>query len=262
MSSSRHGNIQGFIANGICAVFRKNEPRNLNNRTRDGRRMIGGPDGHMEPLEWAKFVIRNKTEEDYPAALSVISSRAAQGDSDAEFYLGLVYARGQGIDRDFRLAREWMQRSESQGNSNAAYFLGKIYLRGYGLENPIPSEAAKLFEKAADSGDIRAMYELALLFMNGNGVARDLSKTYNLLLDSANGGHLEAQFVLGQLYKTGAGTDRDPSQAVRWLSAAAMHGHKGAQILLGDMYAMGDGVDKDVDEANRWYDMADGKVSH
>ncbi len=262
MSSTRIGNLQELIANSVCAVFRKPAPKNLNNRARDGRPMIGGPNERMEPLEWAKFVIRNKTEDDYPAALSVLSSRAAQGDSDAEFYLGLVYARGQGVGRDFHLAREWMQRSEAQGNSNAAYFLGKIYLRGYGLENPMPSEAARLFEKAADSGDIRAMYELALLYMNGNGVVRDLSKTYNLLLDSATGGHLEAQFVLGQLYKTGAGTDKDPDQAVRWLSAAAMHNHRGAMILLGDMYAMGDGVGKDVDEANRWYDMADGRASN
>ncbi len=59
--------------------------------------MIGGPDGQMEPLEWAKFVIRNKAEDDYSAALSILSSKADQGVSDAEFYLGLVYARGQGI---------------------------------------------------------------------------------------------------------------------------------------------------------------------
>ena len=158
MSSTRSNSISGFIVNNICTILRKNGTGNVNNGTHNGRRMYGGPNEQMEPLEWAKFVIRNKAENDYPAALSVLSSKAAQGVTEAEFYLGLVYARGQGVGRDFHLAREWLQRAESKGNANAAYFLGKIYLRGYGLEEPMPSKAAELFEEAVQDGDIRAMY--------------------------------------------------------------------------------------------------------
>ena len=208
----------------LCSISlgRKAFPRNINNGIADGRDMIGGPDGQMEPLEWAKFVIRNKAEDDYSAALSILSSKADQGVSDAEFYLGLVYARGQGIGRDFTLARKWLQRAADKENMNAAYFLAKIYLRGYGIDAD-PVKAAALFERCAEDGDIRAMYELGLLYMDGNGVSRDLGKTFNLMLDSANGGHKEAQFVLGQLYKTGAGTDQDSREAVQI-----------AQVFLGD----------------------------
>ena len=106
MSSTRCASF----CDSVWSLFRKKSTKNIND-PRNGERMIGGADERMEPLEWAKFAVRNKVEDDYPAALSILSSKADQGNDEAEFYLGLLYARGQGVARDFRLAREWMQRS-------------------------------------------------------------------------------------------------------------------------------------------------------
>ncbi len=55
----------------------------------------------MDPLEWAKFVIRNRSECDYQSAFSVLSAMRFRK-SDAQFCLGLMYARGQGVPRDFK----------------------------------------------------------------------------------------------------------------------------------------------------------------
>ena len=89
--------------------------------------MSKGPDGCMDTLEWAKFVIRTRDENNYGAAMAILSSYASKGNDEAEFYLGLIYARGQGVPRDFRLARNWLENASEQGNLNAMYFLGKMH---------------------------------------------------------------------------------------------------------------------------------------
>ncbi len=62
----------------------------------------------------AKFVIRNRSECDYQSAFSVLSGHANSGNPDAQFCLGLMYARGQGVPRDFKAAKAWFQRAADQ----------------------------------------------------------------------------------------------------------------------------------------------------
>ena len=41
--------------------------------------MSKGPDGCMDTLEWAKFVIRTRDENNYGAAMAILSSYASKG---------------------------------------------------------------------------------------------------------------------------------------------------------------------------------------
>lgn len=215
-------------------------------------------DRQMEPLEWAKFVIRNRDERNYVDAYSVFIREARTENPDAEYCLGLMYARGQGIDKDYQAALSWFQKAYDHGCSSSGYYLGKMYLSGIGAEKD-PAKAQKFLEAIADR-DARAMYELGLLHFTGKDMPRDLKKSAEWMQKGADAGNAEAQFVLGQFYKTGAGVGKDLEEAVRWLTSAALNRHKGAQILLGNMYRTGDGVDVDIGESDRWYDMADGKI--
>ena len=56
--------------------------------------------GYMDRLEWAKFVIRSGDEIDYPDAFEVLERSAGNGNPEAQYYLGLMYARGQGTKKD------------------------------------------------------------------------------------------------------------------------------------------------------------------
>lgn len=215
-------------------------------------------DRQMNPLEWAKFVIRNRDERNYVDAYSVFIREARTDSAEAEFCLGLMYARGQGIAKDYEAAMSWFEKSYDHGYKSSGYFLGKMFLTGLGTGKD-PEKAEGYFESVADN-DARAMYELGLLHFKGVDMPRDLVKSAEWMRKAADAGHPEAQFVLGQFYKAGAGVDKDIQAAVRWLTSAALNRHKGAQILLGNMYRIGDGVDADVAESDRWYDMADGKT--
>jgi len=60
-------------------------------------------------------------------------SQAAQaGDSDAQFYLGSLYASGTGRPRSDEEAFGWFSRSADQGHSHAMLVLGGIYAIGRG----------------------------------------------------------------------------------------------------------------------------------
>lgn len=213
----------------------------------------------MEPFEKAKFIIRNRDDRGYIDAYSTFTREARNGNHEAEYSLGLMYARGQGVTKDYGAALSWFQKAYDGGYLGAGYYLGKMYLMGLGTEKD-PQRAQRLFESVV-SFDCRARYELGLLFFTGEDMERDLKASSEWMRRAADAGHPEAQFVLGQFYKAGAGVEKDPSEAVRWLTAAALNRHKGAQILLGNMYRTGDGVDVDIAESDRWYDMADGRTN-
>jgi Sel1 repeat len=48
---------------------------------------------------------------DYAAALRELRPLAEQGDSGAQFYLGLLYENGDGVPRDFVKARQWYEKA-------------------------------------------------------------------------------------------------------------------------------------------------------
>ena len=211
-----------------------------------------------DPFEWAKFVIRNRDDRGYVEAYSVFIREARTGNPEAHYCLGLMFARGQGIDKDYPAALSWFTKAYDMGFLNAGYFLGKMHLMGLGTPKDV-SKAEGFFESVADR-DARATYELGLLNFTGKDRPRDLKTSASWIAKSADAGNPEAQFILGQFYKAGAGVPKDIDKAVEWLGKAARNQHKGAQILLGNMYRVGDGVDVDVQESDRWYDMADGRI--
>ena len=132
-----------------------------------------------------------------------------------------------------------------------------MYATGVGVGKD-SRKADMLFLKCADE-DVRAQYEIGLIYFRDDDVPRDLDRAAKWMLRAANNGHADAQFMVGQFYKAGAGVPKDVNKAVEWLTSAALNRHKGAQILLGNMYRVGDGVEPDREESDRWYDMADGK---
>lgn len=60
----------------------------------------------------------------------------------------------------------------------------------------------------------------------------------------AESGNAEAQQDLAQLYGEGAGTARNAQQALAWLTRSAENGHGPAQAFLGAAYTLGNGAPK------------------
>jgi uncharacterized protein len=108
----------------------------------------------------------------YRKVLQVARPLAEQGDARAQFLLGRLFSRGQGLPLDEGEAVKWFRRAADQGNSEAQFVLGNMYARGKGVPQD-NAEAAKWYRAAADRGDPQAQYNLGLAYAKGEGVEQD-----------------------------------------------------------------------------------------
>lgn len=97
-------------------------------------------------------------EGDYSTALQVFSLLAEDGDAEAQFYLGMLYAEGMGLAQDWPEARRLWMRAAVQGHARAQHALGYIYSEGFGV--PQDYLAAHMWLNiAAANGDDEARDE-------------------------------------------------------------------------------------------------------
>src|SRR5438552_1990792 len=69
---------------------------------------------------------------DHSRALRAWSRAAAAGQAEAQYRLGLLYARGHGVLADLPDAVAWYRRAAEQGHLGAQYQLSLIYQKGPG----------------------------------------------------------------------------------------------------------------------------------
>jgi len=102
--------------------------------------------------------------------------KAGQGNVDAQFSLGLMYALDE-IHQDFKEAAKWYRRSAEQGNAGAQYNLGLMYINGHGVAKDY-KEAVKWIRKSADQGITDALFNLGGMYAKGQGVPQDYVMAY------------------------------------------------------------------------------------
>ena len=67
--------------------------------------------------------------------------------------LGLLYAKGLGVEKDNKQAIYWYGKAATQGYANAQFNLGMLYLNSGGLKDDTnKAKAIQLLEKASDQG--------------------------------------------------------------------------------------------------------------
>ena len=70
---------------------------------------------------------------DFATALAEWKPLAEQGDAVAQFYLGVMYANGEGVLEDDKEAVKWFKLAAEQGYAKAQYNLGLMYDNGEGV---------------------------------------------------------------------------------------------------------------------------------
>lgn len=69
----------------------------------------------------------------YTKALKLVQPLAERGDAKAQNLIGLMYANGKGVPRDFAEAVKWYRKAADQGYAGAQNNLGLMYLKGRGV---------------------------------------------------------------------------------------------------------------------------------
>ena len=173
---------------------------------------------------------------------------ADQGDDFAQYNLGIMYARGQGVAQSLAEAFKWFRLSANQGNASAQYSLGVMFAEGNGVPQN-NDEAVKWYRLAANQGNAVAQYNLGLMHLNRKkGVAQSDVEAVKWFRKSADQGHAGAQSTLGIMLANGkwravkqCGSYRMVSPSLRLNWAQRFLG----QYNLGTAYALGQGVPQD-----------------
>ena len=150
--------------------------------------------------------------------------------------------------KDYVKAAEWYLKAAKVGHAQAQNNLGALYVNGNGVEKNL-SKAIEWYQKAADKGNVYGLTNLAIVYQLGNGVPKDMNKAIELFTIAANKGHSSAQFRLGAIYND----LKDYESAAKWYQEAADKGNASAQINLGALYNNGQGVAQDYKKAVEWY---------
>ena len=171
---------------------------------------------------------------------------AKAGDAEAQYELGIMYLKGQGVEQDREEALLWLQKASDGGNEQATSKLGRVKQQ----QEKFEQLAAK-----AQAGDIDAQYEVAMMYLKGRGVRQSGKQARKWLAKGAEQGDERAITRLGIVNYKGEEGPRDYSLALELLNRVSGTSAL-AQYYLGEMYASGAGVKQDYPAAINWYKKA------
>lgn len=191
----------------------------------------------------------------YDAAYPLYLSFAQQGNSLAQFTVGMFHELGWGsLTIDPATACDWFEKSAEGNIPTATHFLAQCFATGIGRPRD-PATAALWYERAAGLGHYMSLCSLAELYMRGEGVAKDPEKGLALCRQAAEQGALPARVQVGRYLLEGDDGIRDLQAAHDWFESAADVSPE-AMYYLGRIHREGLGTAPMPEEARAWFELA------
>jgi TPR repeat protein len=195
-------------------------------------------------------------------AFELFEKAASAGHQRAQLDLGILYLRGQGVERDLVQARAWLEKAAAHDDPYALYALARAMEESLGPAVPDAVRAADLYRRAAEKGHPLAALRYGLALMEGAGVRKDGAAAQKWLLQADRDGVPEAALALADMtVRMPANKDKSANEklvalAIGWYRAAADAGVPSAQFKLANAYFAGRGVSRDPAQALSWYGRA------
>ncbi len=117
------------------------------------------------------------------------------------------------------------RQAAEQGDAIAQYFLGQMYRKGEGIEKN-PEQALNWYRKSAEQENRLAQYNLGWMVDIGEGIERDLDEAISWYARAARLGDKYAPFNIGALYFNGRDLPRNPENALFWFEVALANGNE------------------------------------
>jgi TPR repeat protein len=206
---------------------------------------------------------------------------SSNGDSRADFCLGIMYENGKGFDKNLDKAIHYYERASLKENADANYRLARYYLEDYGVTHDLLKAfhyytkasilghemASKvlimqkhyggipevnMLEKATEEGYTQLQYQIGVWYEKN----RNYSTAFKWLSRAANIGVTDAYYRVGVLYEKGRGAKQNYRLAADMYHKAAEKKHEDACYRLGRLYQYGNGVDLNYLKAYQLYKKA------
>lgn len=158
-------------------------------------------------------------------AVEYFRKAADQGEAEAEFELGGMYVKGEGVAQDLMKARTRIRSAAEKGYVGAVVTLAEAYLNGgLGLseaERKDPVESARWIKAAAEKGHAGALVFLVDRYLKESAGAQD-GEALSWVRKAAEREYLPAVEALAQAYRDGGrfGLAADAAEAKKWEAKA------------------------------------------
>ncbi len=154
----------------------------------------------------------------------------------SDFTAGYRYQFGIGVPRNYEYAIYAYEKAADKGDAKALNNLGVMAMRGEG-SSVSPGKGGSYFRKAAQLGSASAHFNLGLIADNGRNPAK-AAEEYRI---AAEMGHAEAQYRLSTMIESGEVLSKEPGEARRMLDMAVARQDKDALARINGIR-----TDKDV----------------
>jgi hypothetical protein len=156
---------------------------------------------YADQLEDANRAIESK---DFIKACELLRPLAEENNAEAQFLLGTMYVKGQGVEMDVSQGLSLIMKAASQGYEEARI------------------SALSLCSNLARQGDTGAMYNMGYMCLNGWGGEQDANECIKWLETAAEYGHVRSAKVLSGIYSKGKfGITPDEEKASYWSNLPA-----------------------------------------
>ena len=147
------------------------------------------------------------------------------------YSVGTFYYLGDVVNKDYKKAAEYFEKSAELGYPDAYNYLGIMYEEGKGVKKA-HAKAFFNYSKAAELKNMYGSYNIARCYDCGIGVKKDINKAIRYYNLSGNLGYSSAYYNLSVIYKDGIGIKKDYDIAFDYLIKAAKMGNKKAKSVL------------------------------
>ncbi|KAH7315088.1 hypothetical protein KP509_21G033500 [Ceratopteris richardii] len=164
-----------------------------------------------------------------------------KGDTLSMEFVGQIYARGHGVQRNFTKSLDWFKAALKNKHFSAYNGIGYLYFKGLGVEKINYTKAKECFSKAAMHDDPDGHYNLAVLYLQGKGVKKDVKNAIQSLIKAVTVGHPKAYYQLAKLFHKGLGVRKDLGKAIVLYKMVAERGPWGSLMRWAlESYLKGD----------------------
>lgn len=162
-----------------------------------------------------------------------------------DYISGQAYYRGIEVERDYIKAAEYYRRASDAGHYLARASLAHMHLIGRGVKKDTKMSVDLYLSAAKSPHDLTAglaNYNLGAIFINGDGIAKDVTKAKIFFERAIKSGNTDAEYSLANMYYEGLVGPQDYGKAFELYERAARKGDPRAQNDLGVMYYNGWGT--------------------
>ena len=119
--------------------------------------------------------------------------------------------------------------------------LGLIYLKGDGIAKNL-NQAVEYFQKASDLGNLESSYFLGKIYLSEKTKYYNPKKAYNIFVDASDKNHGKSQLMIGRFLLMGEIVSKDYEKALHYFKLASKQKEYEANCYIAYMYASGSGV--------------------